>query len=56
MRTRTAPSSPLLLALSAECTTIDITYNFVPTEAQAAIEHAAGMGLPSFPPYRSRRW
>ena len=25
----------------ASCTTIDITYNFVPTEAQAAIQHAA---------------
>lgn len=41
------PTRPLLLlctslfSLSAECTTIDITYNFVPTEAQAAIEHAA---------------
>lgn len=32
-----------LLSVSAECTTIDITYNFVPTEAQVAIEHAAGI-------------
>lgn len=35
------PSS--LLSLSAECTSIDITYNFVPAEAQVAIEHAAGV-------------
>ena len=35
--------STSLLALSAECTTIDITYNFVPDEAQVAIEHAASI-------------
>lgn len=32
-----------MFALSAECATIDITYNFVPAEAQVAIEHAAGI-------------
>lgn len=30
-----------LVSRPAECTTIDITYNFVPTEAQVAIGHAA---------------
>lgn len=41
------PTRPLLLlctwplSLSAECTTIDITYNFVPAEAQVAIGLAA---------------
>src|SRR6187549_1940294 len=44
MRTRLISllSTPLF-ALSAECATIDITYNFVPAEAQVAIEHAAGI-------------
>jgi hypothetical protein len=45
-RMRTRPLfllSTSLLTLSAKCTTIDITYNFVPAEAQVAIEHAASI-------------